>query len=132
MRIEYPAEARNVDASSREFARKQILFLIDRVTASSWYRCNTPGAELARHGHDVLVKDRFNQHDLNWCNVFVVQRLWQPTVLDAIEQLNRLGKLTVFDVDDDYWSIHTTNPAYKSWQPPGALAALASSSPASS
>jgi len=109
-----------------EFRPKNVLFLIDMVTASSWYRCNTPGAALAKRGHDVWIKDRFNQHDLKWCDVLVVQRLWQPTVLEAIREMNQAGKLTVFDVDDDYWSLHTSNPAYQSWQQPGALNALAS------
>lgn len=54
MRVEHrgktmPAGEKVLD----EFKPKNVLFLIDMVTASSWYRCDTPGAELARLGHDV-------------------------------------------------------------------------------
>lgn len=107
-----------------EFTPKNVLYLIDVVSASSWYRCNTPGAELARIGHNVRIRDRFNQGDLDWCDVLVLQRLWQPSVLDAIRHVHERGKLTVFDVDDDYWNLLTTNPVYESWQAPGALDAL--------
>jgi glycosyltransferase involved in cell wall biosynthesis len=56
----------------------------------------------------------------------ILQRLWQPAVLNAVGQLNSRGKRTVFDVDDDYWSIPTVNPSYAGWQTPGALENLAS------
>jgi len=114
------------EVAIEEFTPKNVLFLIDIETASSWYRCNTPGSELAKVGHNVRVKARFNQTDLDWCDVLLVQRLWQPVVLDAVRSMNEAGKLTVFDVDDDYWSLHTTNPAYEAWQTPGTLSSLAS------
>jgi len=114
------------ETATHEFTPKNILYLYDIVSASSWYRCNTPGAELARLGHNVRIKDRFNQGDLDWCDVLVLQRLWQPATLDAIRHLHKRGKLTVFDVDDDYWNLHTTNPVYQSWQAPGVFDSLAS------
>ena len=113
------------EAQLDDFTAKNVLFLIDVETASSWYRCNTPGAEMARIGHHVRVKPRFNETDLDWCDVLVLQRLWQPAALEAIQHVHGRGGLTVFDVDDDYWSLHTSNPAYRGWQRPGALDALA-------
>jgi len=115
----------SIDSADDDFQPKNLLFLIDMETASSWYRCNTPGSELAKCGHNVRVKARYNNLDLDWCDVLVLQRLWQPGVVDAVKHVRDRGKLTVFDVDDDYWSIHVSNPAYTSWQKPGALDALA-------
>jgi glycosyltransferase involved in cell wall biosynthesis len=112
--------------AAQEFTPKNVLYLIDVVSASSWYRCNTPGAELASIGHNVRIRDRFNQGDLDWCDVLVPLRLWQPSILDAIRHVHERGGLTVFDVDDDYWNLLTTNPVYESWQAPGVLDSLAS------
>ncbi len=49
-------------------------------------------------------------------------------MLDVFEYVNARGGLTVYDLDDDVWNIHPSNPAYEGWNRPGvqeAVAALA-------
>ena len=41
----------------------------------------------------------------------MIQRLWEPQILELVKQANAAGKMTVFDIDDDYWCIHRPNPA---------------------
>jgi len=62
--------------------------------------------------------------DLDWCDILVIQRLWDERSVEAVENANRAGKMTVFDIDDDYWCINPSNPAYEFWAQPGMLDSL--------
>ena len=57
--------------------------------------------------------------DIPYLDVIVFQRQGHPFVLEIINYANSLGKTTVFELDDDLWSISPTNPGYKFWQEPG-------------
>lgn len=104
---------------------KRILYVADDFSGTTWYRCRVPGLELAGHGHAIrLAEDRVSPEDFQWCDVLVVNRLWKADILAAVEAANRAGKMTVFEIDDDYWCLNTTNPAYEYWRMPGALDGL--------
>jgi glycosyltransferase involved in cell wall biosynthesis len=48
--------------------------------------------------------------------VVVAQRLWDDCAHAAIQWANAYGKLTVYDLDDDLWSIGPENSANDFWQ----------------
>jgi glycosyltransferase involved in cell wall biosynthesis len=102
----------------------RIFYVVDNYSGSTWYRCRVPGLELALHGHEVRLKPDIPPEDLEWCDVLVINRLGQPHVLEAVEAANRAGKMTVLEIDDDYWCINPTNPAYEYWSTPGELEGL--------
>lgn len=93
----------------------RILFAAEDMDICSWHRCQTPANALNVLGHEAVVKSELTQSGINWCDVLVCQRLWEPTVLDGIEYAKSKGKLTVYEVDDDYWSLHDSNPVRGFW-----------------
>jgi hypothetical protein len=103
---------------------RRILYFVDSYWACAWYRCYVPGVALRRRGHDVRMVDSFDQTDVEWCDVFVVQRPFRQEVLQAVRHANALGKTTVFEIDDDLWTLHPTNPAARVWSAPGVLDTL--------
>ncbi|MDR3686456.1 MAG: glycosyltransferase family 4 protein [Coriobacteriia bacterium] len=105
---------------------KKIFYVVDTYTGSTWYRCRVPGLALAARGHSVRLEPALTSDDVDWCDVLVIQRLWEPAILELVEQANEAGKMTVFDIDDDYWCINPSNPAYEFWAIPGRLEGLVS------
>jgi len=97
------------------FVSKKILYIYDHVTSSAWYRCTVPGEMLNQVGHTYSLKCVVTRKDIESCDVLVVQRLNHEAALDIIQEVNESGRLTVFDIDDDYWRIHKSNPAYDGW-----------------
>jgi glycosyltransferase involved in cell wall biosynthesis len=94
----------------------RVLFLADVYSGCTWYRQVLPGHELTKSGHGARVRiGRFNKADLEWADVIVAQRLWDDLALAAIRWANVHGKLTVYDLDDDLWTIGSHNEASKFW-----------------
>jgi glycosyltransferase involved in cell wall biosynthesis len=103
---------------------KNLLYVVDDFSGSTWYRCQVPGRELAEHGHELRLQESVSPEDVEWCDVMVVQRLWRPEILTAVQEANAAGKMTVFDIDDDYWCLNPTNAAAEFWRMPGTLDGL--------
>ena len=103
---------------------KTIRYVVDHFSGTTWYRCRVPGLGLAALGHKIELESTLNEDDVERCDVIVIERLWEPEILELVKRANAAGKLTVFDIDDDYWCIHPTNPAYEFWQQPGNLEGL--------
>ena len=94
------------------------------MSPSVFYRCKTPLKELNAIGHSAVMPHRFKRRDIDRADVIVCERLYQKIINDTLVYANAKEKFIVYDIDDDYWSIHPTNPAYNSWKDPKALAAL--------
>jgi glycosyltransferase involved in cell wall biosynthesis len=108
-----------------EMRGKRVVYVIDTVSACSWYRCTVPGRELADRGYEVRVKRDLTQTDIEWCDVLVLQRIWNPEAQQAIALARSGGSLTVFDIDDDLWNIRPNNPYHGFWTAPGRTQSLA-------
>ncbi|MHB9003932.1 MAG: glycosyltransferase [Coriobacteriia bacterium] len=93
----------------------KIVFFVESWMAVTWYRCNTPGLALKELGHDVVLTDVFDPGWADDCDVLVVERPWRPEVLQLVNAINARGGMTVFDTDDDYWTLHPENPVYEFW-----------------
>ncbi|MDP2183248.1 MAG: glycosyltransferase family 4 protein [Actinomycetota bacterium] len=96
---------------------KNIAFLVSSFWGVAWYRCHVPGVELKRRGHNVVMTDRLEDIDVDACDIFVALRQQVPKVLEVVQYLNAMGRMTVADIDDDYWNLAPDNPARLSWNP---------------
>jgi len=106
-----------VDDASKP-SRRSILFIGGDWWGCAWYRCHVPGAQLKALGYRVILDDSLRPDDFENFDVIVFQRQFQPGALDAIKRANAKGKLTVYELDDDVWSLSTTNPGYAAWADP--------------
>lgn len=95
---------------------KKIFFLAADYFGCGWYRCQVPGVELKKRGHTVVMDHRIRAGEFEKYDVLVFQRQWKPEAISLIQTANSLGKMTVFELDDNIWHIHKTNPGYEYWQ----------------
>ncbi len=93
----------------------EIFYLVADFHACGWYRCHTPGMELNKRGHHVMLHDKLPMEHLPMLDVIIFQRQCDPYFGHMMDEANALGKTTVFELDDDLWNIHPTNPGYKFW-----------------
>jgi glycosyltransferase involved in cell wall biosynthesis len=98
--------------------RTSIFYIVDDFAGCAWYRCHVPGLELKRRGFDVVLHDSITPQEVEDSDVIVFQRQWRPGAIQAHEYAKSLGKFTVFEVDDDLWNVHPTNPSYRAWSKP--------------
>lgn len=103
---------------------KRIRYVVDDFAGSGWYRAEVPAAELRRRGHDVTVASSLDKDVVPDLDVIVFQRQFLESARYAIEDANEQGKVTVYDIDDDYWHVPPTNPGYDVWQLPGMLSGV--------
>ncbi len=104
---------------------KSVLFLVTDSTACGWYRAMVPGVELKSRGYDVVMSPEIKAGDYERFDVFVFQRVFCERTRAAIDYAKSIGKLTVYDLDDDVWRISPTNPAYSDWEEQDAAASVA-------
>lgn len=96
-------------------APKVVVYLVDSWGAVAWYRCHTPGMALKARGHITVLTDKVDPRWVETCDVMVLQRAFQPHALDLIEAVKSRGGMTVYDSDDDYWTLHPENPVFQFW-----------------
>ena len=94
---------------------KRILYLSDLLGGCAWYRCHAPGMALQRLGHEVRLQDTLEFEDIDWCDVLIVQRIGETKLARAFEYARSRDKLTVYDLDDDLWSLASTNQVKEYW-----------------
>ncbi|MEI7814128.1 MAG: hypothetical protein WCJ13_05000 [Coriobacteriia bacterium] len=99
-------------------SRKNVLFIGGDWWGCAWYRCHVPGAQLKELGYEVILDDSLKPSDIEHFDVIVFQRQSHPAALEAINNANAAGKLTVYELDDDIWSLAPTNPGYAAWADP--------------
>lgn len=101
-----------------------MLFIGASWSGCAWYRLHVPGAQLKALGYEVVLDSVLKPEDVDHFDVIVFQRQFQPEALAAIRSANAAGKLTVFELDDDVWSLTPTNPGYAAWADPIAVRGL--------
>lgn len=89
--------------------------MVSEFQGCAWYRCHVPGYELKRQGNYVVLENQIDRATLELFDVIVFQRHIHPIILDAINYANSIGKLTVYELDDDIWHLDRNNPAYDYW-----------------
>ncbi|MDI6821785.1 MAG: glycosyltransferase family 4 protein [Actinomycetota bacterium] len=83
-----------------------------------------PGVELKKRGHHVVLNDFLTIDRVREFDIIVFQRQFIASSLRAIDYANSLGKLTVYELDDDLWHIDKASPAYNFWSDPRKLRAV--------
>lgn len=95
----------------------KLISCYDTFSGCAWYRATVPAFEAYRHGHLVGVhQGGVPANGVRACDVLMVQRLMQPAALDAVRYANSIGKMTVYDLDDDLWCIGPDNSSSDFWQ----------------
>lgn len=97
---------------------------MSNYTGTGWYRCHVPGVGLRGRGHEVILNHEITPQQLEWSDILVFQQSASEDAKRFISRANELGKFTVFEIDDDYWSMTPDNPVYKEWHQGGALRIL--------
>lgn len=97
----------------------RIVFVAGGYDACGWYRCHVPGVELEKKGHEVILTIDRHWPYLEAADIVVFQRAWAPHIVDDIEKLKALGKLILYELDDDIWNLGPANPTYEFWNRPG-------------
>lgn len=113
------AEAQNTDVRPITSDPKRVLYVADALFACAWYRCHVPGIELMRYGHEVELRDRPGHMAGEDAQVFISQASLGPAALAEVNRLNTRGALTIYDMDDDPWTLQPDNPAHDYWHDPG-------------
>lgn len=93
----------------------RIRYVVEMFDICAWHRCQIPANALNKAGHVATLDDGLKKSDLDDCDVLVVQRLWTKQIGQAIDEANARGILTVFELDDDLWMIHESNPVKAFW-----------------
>lgn len=106
-----------------ENGKKRIFYYVDDYVACAWYRCHVPGIELLKKGHEIMLDHTITPQQVDWADVVVFQRQTSPDAMAAIGYANSSFKRTIYELDDDVWNIHPSNPAYQTWSKPGMLQA---------
>ncbi len=102
----------------------KITYIVEQYGACAWYRCHTPGMALHERGHDVELGHAPADGRLAETDVYVFQRPSRPASLELIRVANERGGMTVVEMDDDYWNLHPSNPAYGAWKDTPAVKVL--------
>lgn len=87
-----------------------IVYVADGGSACSWYRCQTPGEELARRGHRVFLGPDPEPERVAAADVVVFLRPTEPHLPAMLESARAGGARVVCDFDDDLWNLPATNP----------------------
>jgi glycosyltransferase involved in cell wall biosynthesis len=99
--------------------RMKILYYSNDFYGCGWYRCHVPGVALRDlGGHEVAMSDVITFQDINYYDVIVFQRKDDIGSLRAIRDANRLGKLTVYELDDDIFHVDAKSSAFEYWSNP--------------
>jgi GT2 family glycosyltransferase/glycosyltransferase involved in cell wall biosynthesis len=98
--------------SSGSLGPRRILYVVDEWSACAWYRCNVPGTELHKRGHEVALVDRISESDLLQADIFVFLRHFSDPFLQLMKAAKAAGKLVVYDIDDALWEVTSDNPAH--------------------
>ncbi len=101
--------------AEKDKVQKKIFYAVGDNGASGWYRCFIPAAELKKRGHIVAFKEFAQFPELASNEIIIFQRHSNEMVLKIIEGLKEQGKLTVYELDDDIWNVHKSNPGYEFW-----------------
>ena len=102
---------------------KRIRYVVNSYWACAWYRMYSPGVALKRLGHDVILGEELTPDRVQDCDILVMQSRGVAQA-EAIQYAHSLGKIVVFDIDDDLWNLTPDNAAYPTWNRPGALHGL--------
>jgi len=98
----------------------RILYILDSPYAFNngcwYYRNHLPAQALSRKGHQTkflaLNSGReIGEEMMNWPDTVVFSRTYPIDPLNTLRAFKRLGKRTIYEVDDDLWNVNPDNPS---------------------
>jgi glycosyltransferase involved in cell wall biosynthesis len=105
---------------------KSVIYYNNDWWGCAWYRCYVPGVALRKVGYNTVME----LNDMRWedardYDVLVLQRQYTKPANDLMDYAQSLGKKVVYELDDDIWSLATSNPSYPLWKKPDVQAGAA-------
>jgi len=94
----------------------RIGFIYQNTGGVGRYRIINPATLIEERDNDFEVRimhESITNRDLEWMDIFVLQRLGDPWVLDVIDYVHKNGGKVVYDIDDYIESIPMWNPAQR-------------------
>jgi glycosyltransferase involved in cell wall biosynthesis len=91
-----------------------VLYLLSGYDGCGYYRVELPAKYLNKLP-DVHAKitTTYTKEDIDWADLMVLQRQVNQKALPYVQYAKSKGKKIITEVDDDYFNIPVTNPAYK-------------------
>ncbi len=79
-----------------------------------YYRLTLPAKYLNKiPGIHVKISYQYSVEEIRWSDVVVIQKQSNQKALPFLKQAKQMGKKIISEVDDDYFHIDLSNPAYK-------------------
>ncbi len=97
--------------------RLRVCFQAADEAGCGGYRCILPVGQLRKLGAKAKWTHRVQRQDYVDYDVFVYQRPYDPTLVREMQEVSRLGKLTVIESDDNLHRVHQNSPVYKYYKP---------------
>ena len=100
--------------------KSSVIFYSGAKGGCDFYRSRQPFSILRKY-HPEWIADKLNRvhlsSDTQRYNIVHTYRNHQPMMITAFEKFNSLGKITIFDLDDDVFHMPSWNQAYMEYRP---------------
>jgi len=90
----------------------KILAYISGFDGCGLFRIQLPFKYLAKAGHLVRVSHRYDEDEIRWADVVIVQKQYQDAVVPYVQLAQSLGKPVFFECDDLMTEIPEWNAAH--------------------
>ena len=80
---------------------------------SYFYRNKVVGKALAERGHNVFYATRGSELDLTKYDIIVFNRFYEGSLAKELIALKEMGKIIVYEVDDNYFAMDSRLPLWK-------------------
>jgi glycosyltransferase involved in cell wall biosynthesis len=95
----------------------KVLGLVADYSACGYYRVINPLTLLKMHGADVKITPYLAFNDMISYDVIIAPRQHNITITNLLIQAIWLGKLVIYELDDDLNHVEADNPAYPVYYP---------------
>jgi glycosyltransferase involved in cell wall biosynthesis len=80
---------------------------------SYFYRNKIVGKALSKRGHNVFYATQGSELDLTKYDIIVFNRFYEGSLINELVALKKMGKIIVYEVDDNYFAMDSRLPLWK-------------------
>lgn len=91
----------------------KILAYISGFDGCGLFRIQLPFKYLAKAGHLVRISHRYDEEEIKWADIVIIQKQYQDAVIPYIQLAQSMGKPVLFDTDDLMTDIPEWNAAHE-------------------
>jgi glycosyltransferase involved in cell wall biosynthesis len=90
----------------------KILAYISGFDGCGLFRIQIPFKYLAKQGHLVRISHRYDEDEIKWADLVIIQKQYQDAVVPYVQLAQSLGKPVIFEYDDLMTDIPEWNSAH--------------------